>query len=241
MKICTRCGVELDENMNECPLCHYSNNQKMAGPEEAESIRGEQQGERILSDFVKLNKYQKRKLFWEISNIILFSEILVTMMINVITTKGITWSKYSITIGLALFVNVTLFSFWRHRLLVLIGGSFVSTALFLVVLDLYIERSGWGIQLGVPLLLSLYLIIVILTIVFRLAKHHGFNMLGCIFLAIGLMSLLTDGIISKYVTGEITFHWSLIVVVCIIPIAFILFYIYYRLNRGVDLRSFFNI
>ncbi len=241
MKICPRCGVELDEDMNGCPLCDYTDYQDLAGPEKAGSVPDEQKDERILSDFVKLTRYQKRKLFWEISNIILFSEMLVTTMINVISARAITWSKYTITIGLVLFVNVTLFSFWRHRLLVLIGGSFLTVSLFLILLDLYIERTGWGIQLGIPLLFSLYFIIVILTIVIRLAKHHGFNILGCIFLGIGLLSLFTDGIISRYDTGEITFRWGLIVFVCIIPIVSILFYIYYRLNRGVSLRSFFNI
>ena len=34
------------------------------------------QGEKILSDYVNLTRYQKRKLFWELSNIILFSGIL---------------------------------------------------------------------------------------------------------------------------------------------------------------------
>jgi hypothetical protein len=35
--------------------------------------------------------------------------------------------------------------------------------------------------------------------------------------------------------------WSLIVFACILPVAVILFYIHYRLNRGTDLRRFFHI
>jgi choline-glycine betaine transporter len=42
-------------------------------------------------------------------------------------------------------------------------------------------------------------------------------------------------------TEEISFHWSLIVFVCLVPIAAILFYIHYRLNRGIELRRFFHI
>jgi len=241
MIACPRCGVELDDGMHNCPLCNYSGTEVQADSEEASQISENPQREKILSDYVNLTQHQKRKLFWELSNIILFSGILVTLMINVISAKGITWSKYTITICLVLFANVTLFSFWRNRLMILLGGSFLSTSLLLVLLDLFNERIGWGTQLGVPLLFSLYAVILMLTFVIRLTKQHGFNILGCFFLATGLLCICADGVLSRYFTGKITCHWSLIVSVCLIPIAAILFYIHYRLNRGMDLRRFFHI
>jgi hypothetical protein len=241
MRICPRCGVELDEKMNECPLCNYSVTDVQVLSKDTSQVREKVQGEKILSDFVNLTRNQKRKLFWELSNIILFSGILVTLMINVISAKGITWSKYSITICLVLSANVTLFSFWRHRLMILLGGSFLSTSLLLILLDLYNERMGWGTQLGIPLLFSLYMVILALTLVIRFTKQHGFNILGCFFLALGFLALCIDGILSGYLSGKIAFHWSLIVFVCMVPIAAILFHIHYRLNKGVDLKRFFHI
>jgi hypothetical protein len=241
MKLCPQCGVELDEHMQVCPLCKYSDFDRQTDPKDIGIVHGNEPGEKLLSDYVKLTKNQKRKLFWELSGIILFSGILVTLIIDVVTSKTITWSRYSITICLVLFFNTTLLSFLRHKLLILLGGSFLSTSLLLVLLDLYNERIGWGTQLGIPLLFSLYLIIFVLAVVIRLTKQHGFNILGCCFLAVGLLCLCIDGIQSRYLTEEISFHWSLIVFVCLVPIAAILFYIHYRLNRGIELRRFFHI
>ena len=241
MKICPHCGVELDEQMQACPLCKYTDFDSLTYSDDPGDAQANRAGEKFLSDYVKLTKNQKRKLFWELSGIILFSGIMVTLIIDVVTSKAITWSRYSITVCLVLFFNTTLLSFLRHKLLILLGGSFLSTSLLLVLLDLYNEKIGWGTQLGIPMLFSLYLMIFLMTLATRLTRQHGFNILGCFFLAAGLLSLFIDGILSRYLTGEISFHWSLIVFVCMIPIAAILFYIHYRLNRGIELRRFFHI
>jgi len=241
MIICPQCGVELDEKMHECPLCNYSGSDEQVKSTESSKSQGYPQKTKILTDFENLTRYQKRKLFWELSNVILFSGILATLIIDLVIANGITWSKYSITVCLVLFANITLFSFWRHQLMILLGGSFISTSLLLVLLDLYNEKIGWGTQLGIPILFSLYLIILLLTIIFRITKQHGFNILGCFFLATGVLALITDGILSRYLTGKISIHWGLIVFISMVPITAILFHIHYRLNRGVDLRRFFHI
>src|SRR4030042_2941970 len=98
MKTCPKCKVELDEDMNECPVCNYSEENQGAPAEEAKSIQDNYHGKDFLSDYVRLTKVQKRKLFWEIATIILFSGILVTSIIDVFSSKSITWSRYTITV-----------------------------------------------------------------------------------------------------------------------------------------------
>lgn len=241
IKICSNCGVELDEHLQACPLCGFSTFDQPAERTEKRNFPADQQSEKLLSDYVKLTKDQKRKLFWELSGIILFSGILVTFMIDVVASKTITWSRYSITVCLVLFANVTLLSFWRHRFLMLLGGSFITTSLLLVLLDLYNNKVGWGSQLGIPLLLFIYLIIFILGLLIRIIKHRGFNILGLVFVAFGVLSLCIEGVLSRYFAHKITFQWSLIVLACMVPIAAILFFFHYRLNRGIELRRFFHI
>jgi len=241
MKICSNCGVELDEHMQACPLCGFSSFDQPTERTENNNFPADQQRERLFSDYVKLTKVQKRKLFWELSGIILFSGILVTFMIDVVTSKSITWSRYTITVCLVLFANATLLSFWRHKFFILLCGSFITTSLLLVLLDLYNNKVGWGSQLGIPLLLFIYLIIFILGLLIRIIKRHGFNILGLIFIALGVLSLCIEGVLSRYYTHKITFQWSLIILACMVPIAAILFFFHYRLNRGIELRRFFHI
>jgi len=240
MKTCPQCGVELDEQMTVCPLCHFQSGQGVPH-EKDDPVITENRREKFLSEYVKLTRRQKRKLFWELSGIILFSGILVTLIIDFVTTGSITWSRYTVTVCLVLFANTTLFSFLRHRLLLMMGGSFISTSLLLVLLDMYNKKVGWGTQLGIPLLLSLYLISFVVTLLARATKHQGFNMLGYFFLAAGLMSLSVEGVLTRYFNNRITFGWSLIAFACMLSITAIFFFIHYRLKGGVDLRRFFHI
>ena len=240
MKICPQCGVELDEQMSVCPLCrsdldHQSNKKENPG------LQPDQPGERFYIDYSRLTTKQKRKLFWELSGIILFSGILVTLIIDLVTSQSITWSGYTVTVFLVLFANTTLLTFWRHRILILLGGSFLSTSALLVLLDLYNKSIGWGTRLGVPLLFAFYMIILLLTMVTRVTKNQGFNILGHCFIAAGIMTMCIEGILSYYFLKEVSFSWSLIVIACMVPISAILYFLHYRLKRGMELRRFFHI
>jgi len=240
MKYCNNCGVELEENMSICPLCKKKADDRVV---ESERFKTDQiQAEEILfSEYEKLTPRQRRKFFWELSGIILASAIAVTLIIDLIINKGITWSKYSVTISLVLFVNTTIITFLRTRILLRYFASFISTSILLVLLDMYSLNIGWGIKLGIPFLFSLYFISLVSAIIIRMSKQHGFNVMALIFIAIALFSMCIEGIMSFYYTNSINLHWSIIVMVCIIPIAAILYYIHFRMRRGIDLKRFFHI
>jgi hypothetical protein len=241
MKICPHCGVELEEPVQICPLCRYDLHDGKTDPKEISRVADVQQYDRFLSDYVKLTRNQKRKLFWELSGIILLSCILITLIIDIVLSGTIMWSRYSITVCLVLFANFTLLSFWRQKLLLLLGGSFISTSSLLVLLDIYNKSIGWGTKLGIPLLSALYLMIFMLTWIIRITKQPGFNILGYGFIAAGVLCVCAEGILSVYFSDHISLGWSLIVFACMVPVAAILFFFHYRLNRGTDLRRFFHI
>lgn len=227
--------------MKACPLCNFAEFDNPPKPDQLISIPGPQQKSTTISEFEKLSPVQKRKLFWELSGIALISVIIVALMIDLLSTKGISWSRYPVTACLVLFVNSTLFSFLRHRLLYLLCGSFLSTSVLLVLFDLYNNAIGWGTHLGVPILFSFYLIVFCIAVLFKYSRQKGFNMVAWLFLSAGVLTLCIDGILSDYFKDRITFHWSLIIMVCIIPVSGILFYIHYRLKKGIELRQFFHI
>jgi hypothetical protein len=239
--ICPNCGVELEAAMHACPLCNFTDFDNPSQQGEMISASASLPKSRTISEYEKLSPVQKRKLFWELSGIALISVIVVTLIINLVSSNGITWSRYPMTACLVLFVNITLFSFLRHRLLYLLGGSFLSTSALLVLFDLFNNAIGWGTHLGIPILFSVYLISFFITMMLNHSKHKGFNILAWFFLSTGLLSLCIDGILSDYLKDRINFHWSLIVMVCIIPVSGILFYIHYRLKKGIELRQFFHI
>jgi hypothetical protein len=226
--------------MNFCPLCGLSIGEKSDGSEPSISAQNMEK-DKIIDDFEKLSQTQKRKLFWELSNIILLSGILVSITINLFLNKSITWSSYSTVTSLAVLANISIFTFWRHRILILVLGSLVSTSLLLILLDLFSTNVGWGIKLGIPILLSFYFLLLLVIGLIRISKQLGFNILAIVFLAIGIFSICVDGFISLYFVHQFQIGWSIIVSISMIPISGLLFYVHYRLKEGVDLKRFFHI
>ncbi len=240
MTNCNNCGVELDADMKICPLCGKASDDITINPEapESEQIR---YAEKPYFDYAGLTQEQRRKLFWELSGIILVSGIIVPFIIDLIINKSITWSKYSVTVCLVIFVNTTLISFFQRRTLFLFSGSFISTSILLVLLDTYNLNIGWAVKLGIPFLFSFYLITLIFTLLMKRSEQLGFNILAWFFTAIGLYTICIEGILSLYTRNVFHLHWSLIVLVCMIPISAILLFIHYRLKKGIDLKRFFHI
>lgn len=236
MSYCKKCGVELDESMVFCPLCGHPANEEA----DKEPIKDHAELE-LYAHYEKLTKSQKRKIFWELSGLILLSGIIVTFIIDLIINQRITWSKYSITISLVLLVNTTLITFLRNRLFLLSTISFLSTSALLVLLDWYNMNIGWGIRLGIPFLFSFYVLLLLFVIITKSLKRKGFNLLAYVFIIIGIFSMCIEGIIAFYADHAITLHWSVIVMVCVLPIAAILMFMHYRLKKGIDLKRFFHI
>ncbi len=238
---CPNCGVELEENANFCSLCgeplideHTDNPVSLRI---GTSLRKEKQ----RADYHKLTELQKRKIFWKISGIILIPGIILTLVINLVGDQTILWSKYPVTAGLFLFINITLYTFLRNRAILVASLSLLTTAVFFVLLNIYTGDSGFDMKSGLVMLLAAYMTIIILSFLIKKSKQKGLNIIAFSLFAAGLLCVCTDGIISLYSRGSLHFGWSLIVIVSTLFISAILLYIHYRLKRVTDLRRFFHV
>ncbi len=240
METCKNCGVELEKNMNFCPLCGEPVIEEGKDTEYIR-IRKREQENKMLMDYQKLNAEEKRTLFRTISAIILLSGIIVTLIIDYLGNNDITWSKYPVVVCAVILANISLITFWHHRIILMLTGSFIATSALLVLLDMFNDNLGWGMKLGIPLLLAAYVIVFILIYLIRKAKHHGLNIIALSLIASGLLSLCTEGIISLYVQNRFHLEWSLIVMASVFMIAVLLLYIHYRLKKGTNLKRFFHI
>ncbi|WP_425593788.1 DUF6320 domain-containing protein [Marinifilum flexuosum] len=226
--------------MTFCPLCGLSKGEKPSLPYESKSKQVNFENE-IQKSSKNLTNAQKRKLFWEISGIILLSGSIATMIINLVLNKTISWSLYNVVVSLALFANLSCFTFSRKKVFFLVLGNFLSNALLIILLDLISSNTGWGIKLGIPILVSLYALLVIVLWIVKISKHHGFNILSAIFFAIGIFLICTEIFISLYFKNAIQLRWSIIAESCLIPISTLLLFVHYRLKVEIKLRRFFDI
>jgi hypothetical protein len=232
MNVCKKCGVELDVNMNYCPLCGHKTN-----------ILSEESGinKDETYDFQELSNVQKRKVFWDLSLIVLLAGILTSTIIDLIINKNITWSKYTITIGLSLVIHISLVVFLHARIISLLLSGYITNSVLIILLDLMNKRLDWAITVGIPLLFTGYLITLLLSLIIKKSKQKGVNIIAYILLGIAAAGICTEGILSLHVNNTITLHWSLIMLVCMAAISAILLFIHFRLKKVTDLRKFFHI
>jgi len=240
MSYCNYCGVELDKAVSSCPLCGLKVGEKRVVTHEWKS-RQPVFKDQIASEIENMTAAQKRKLFWEISVIILISGVLVTLVVNWIESRTITWSKYIFVASLSILASISFFTLLRNRPLILVLGSFISNAALLLLLDLISSNIGWGTKLGVPILISLYALILLVLWLIHISHRRGFNILAVIFIALGLFLICIEVFVSLYFNHTITLSWSIIAAVSMIPISTLLFLVHYRLKSGIELRRFFHI
>jgi hypothetical protein len=238
---CSNCSVAVEENANFCQLCGeplIKNTADIPAFTKSGRLRRE---ELIFTDFQKLSKFQKRKIFWKISGLILISSIIITLLIDFISNRNITWSRFPATLSLILLINFTLNTFLHRKILLMMVLSFLSMVLLFILFDIYIPGSGWKLHLGIPVTMLVYLTFYSLIYLIGNARQKGMNIIAYSLLAAGLLCIAAEGIISVYSLGRLYFEWSLIVMVSVLFIAVILLYIHYRLKKATDLKRFFHI
>jgi len=240
MCYCKYCGVELDKTTTSCPLCGLTVGEKRIVTNEWKSKQPIFK-DKISSEIKNMTAVQKRKLFWEISGIILVSGIIATLIINIIVNKNITWSKYILVASLSILASISFFTLLRNRVFMLVLGSFISNAMLLLLLDLISSYIGWGTKLGIPILFSLYAMILVVLWLIRISHRRGFNILAVVFIATGIFLICIEVFVSLYFKNTINLSWSIIAASSMIPISTFLFFVHYRLKSGIELRRFFHI
>lgn len=230
---CKNCGVELESDMQVCPLCGTPVNDRQ---DVADSVYDKP------GSYLKrpLNRTQ-RKFTWEIISIILGSGIVAAFIVDFIISGSITWSEYTTATGFVIFCYVSVFAFWRKNILVEIACGFLLSAICFLILDMITGGIDWAIRLAIPLLLSVNVIGVIYMQIVRSTSNKGINLIALAFLGAALICLCTEGIISFFTKGIWRLNWSVIVSACVAPVAIVLLFIHFRLKKGQHLKRTFHI
>jgi len=231
--ICTNCGVELDMGIESCPLCGGMN-QSMPAQEKSNTAY-------YPSEILKLNSRQRARVAWELSGIIAASGILVSLIVDLVIEKGLNWSLYSATLVAGAWIYLTLFTFSRKKLWLLLPGLALNTLAIEALIDLFAPPLNWFIPLSLPLTLSLFILIAIVIILIKRALYKGFNILALVFLALSAQVVVIEIFTDLYFGGKADIEWSAITASAVVPFSSILVFIHYRLKRGLNLRSYFHV
>lgn len=227
MSICNNCGVDLGEGNEKCPLCK---------PTEHRTVR-------IVSpaDLFSFSKIVKTRTLYEITMLLLVSGAIVTIAIDFVFVKGISWSLLTTTSIGYLISLVSCIYFLRRKPYLMIVASLASTLLLLRLNDLLTGNHGWFGTIAAPLVISGALLTMAVIFLNSLSKYRGLNLLSTILIAIAVHVVIIEYLTDKLLTSAFNPQWSVVTAASLTIIALIFLFVHYRLKRGRSLGRFFHV
>lgn len=227
MSICKQCGVDLGEGNEKCPLCEPADPGKIqiASP----------------ADLFRLSKKVKIRTLYEITMLLLISGVIVTLAIDFVFGRGMSWSLITTTCIGYLIVMVTSVYFLRRRPYLMIAASAAATLLFLWLIDILTGNHGWFKTVAAPLAISGALLTMAVIFLNSLSRYRGLNLLSTILIAMAIYTIITEFITDRLFRSAFNPQWSVVTAASLLIIAFIFLFVHYRLKRGRSLGRFFHL
>lgn len=232
MAICKTCGVALDEGIAICPLCETAVN--------GEAPKGMGSGQsREKTKRKSAEKYALQRVLWQITAVLLLSGILGTLIIDLSAHGSVTWSVYPVTISLMVFSYASLMAFWHTRIILQVVAAWLISVVVLFVVDFYIP-ADWVLQLALPILSAANVIGLLLYYITMNLKMRGLNVVSIFFVAIAVLCMVIEGILSFYLINTVALKWSVIVTACLLPVTAALLFMYFRTRNNPDIKKIFH-
>jgi hypothetical protein len=233
MIYCTNCGVELDKDMITCPLCGIS-----YGIQDSTEITD---SGNYTSDIIQIHKKELRRQIWELAGIIAFSAIAVCSIVDLVINRTLSWSRFTDTSVLTSWIFFTLILLAFKKYYLIIPGLLITLLTMLFLFDFFSGQVNWFFKVGLPITISVFILISITIVLWHVAHLKGFNILAFAFLILSGFCIVAEAIIDNYLYKKVAIHWSAIVAVSILPIALVLLFVHYRMKKGKRLDSYFHI
>jgi len=234
---CPNCGVELEIGLKSCPLC---NTDISTALEKKTSVSKHTHADKnTLAQ--EQSATRKGKLAFEIISMSILSSVIVTIAVDVIINRRITWSEFPVAVCLVIFSYVSLLAFWNQRLFYVVAGGLVTSSMMLFALDASTGGVYWSVGLGIPILFCLNLITLGYILVYKYSRYKSINQIAYGLICVTLFCLSIEAIWQLFRYNELRLFWSLIVSATLLPVSAVLIYIHHRLKKGNVLEKTFHL
>jgi len=195
---CIRCGIELEENAEKCPLC------ETAVPKMENEGNGIYEGE---YPFVNINLYElkmkkvRKAIFTAFFTISIIS-ILEVFFQNMIVYGSIGWAYYVIP-SILLFDLMLFVLLNSHTLRQNLFFIFVGLTTFLLIIDYGDKTLSWSLGRGIPITVAFCFVGLAFSFVWDKHKSDRIKILNFFLFFVGVFLLMLEFIIRK------RFSWSI--------------------------------
>jgi hypothetical protein len=230
MSYCVNCGVELAKSEKYCPLC----NVEVVNPK---SPWQEPAATPYPKYFYSFMKRIDHRYFATLAGLFLIIPILVTIIYDLISGDGISWSAYVAGAMALLYIFIVLpFYFKRYHTVIFLSVNCAAVLLYLF----FIERmngGSWFKGIGMPITIAASVCIIVLALLFTKKKRIGFFIkTALVFIASGIFLLSIELILSLNNFGIFVLNWSFYAFVPCALLGFMAFILEHRKNLKEEIR-----
>ena len=148
---CVKCGVELERGRKECPLC------KTKVMYEELTQEPEEEYPEVKINLYKMNKKKIKSRLYFIMLTLSVISILEVLLGNIAINGRLTWGYF--VIPSLILTNIAVFiatDGWNLKKNLLLLST--SLTVFLLILDLYDEKLTWSVKIGIPIVISFFIL-----------------------------------------------------------------------------------
>ena len=237
MPYCPRCGVEVQAQVRNCPLCQTTipvldieTPQEPAYPPRQE--------DRFALSF--RTEGQTRWLVFGVLSAVLATLAIIAAGLDYFLTGGLSWAKPALA-SLVLTEGLLAVAFGVRGLAKVCLGSALMVGLFLAALSFFLlDVHAWFVTLGLPLDASVFLSVWLVGAWMKRPGERGWDVFGFLFTLAALFCLGVDLLLHHFLLGTWALGWSLIVVLGLLPPAGLFFFVHFGLRWPLNLRQLFH-
>ncbi|MBN2547200.1 MAG: hypothetical protein JXB50_15465 [Spirochaetes bacterium] len=237
MPYCSRCGIEVDNHVKNCPLC----NAEIQHLDKIPAIPGIFPDDNLKTDDYYIPFEKKKKIIWSIFSFLLATALLIIFAVNFLLSKTITWAWIPLFSLLFAWGITAIIYYLYKKIFLFLLFIFILTSVYLFFLFLVIKLINLFILLAFPALIVIFTNIIIVFLLCKKAKKKGYNIIGFILSGSALLCIGIDIIISFFITSKIILTWSIVIVSLLLPFVLFFFYIHYILKWTPDINKIFHI
>lgn len=238
MPYCSRCGVEVDDEVIKCPLCFTEI--QILDPEKKDLGRYPEKAA-PHSHAPKRNKIERRRMAAILVTFGLLIPASIAIAADIVINGDVTWGTYTISSLIFLWVLILLPLLYYKKPLLTLLAYYLSTLFYTYSLNSFSGGIFWFKGLAFPIITVTAALIILNIFMSRIIKIKGINILSFIVFSLGIECLGIELAVSLFMTGTVVLGWSLIVLSAVIPAAGLLYYIYYKTGKPLKVKKYFHI
>jgi len=240
MPYCSRCGVEVDDGVQACPLC-AAPIQKLDAASPGSVNAPYPQHIIDPSDEYRLSKAERRRIGIELLTLAVGLASAALFLVDLLPDGRLGWSRYAVaSVVFGWVVSVAPIMLYGRTKMAL---AVMATAVigFLLALDGMDGGLGWSLALGVPIAIATMMASAATVAVMASRHVKGLNLLGIGALGLAAYLVALESVLRLGLGSSVRPYWSIVAALALVPVAIFLFYLHGRVLRGADLRKIFRL